>query len=262
MTSFLKDRDRDHYQDGGRSVWMSRGWSVFPGKYNGPDDWPSDEGWKFHIAATKDTAATMVLMLDEIRDLGLWHKVIASREYLDRLQADRDQRGKFIAVYTFTLQEVSVFLNWIARRQVLNHHSASGVPPILGEIQVPNSKLVYARYGAFRATYGQNRILYGPMMEGTKDRWYVSDKSVFCDHPPWIARFDDRRQSPREASLGRFPQHPCQRSKERAGPKKLQRDKPVGIVVHKTKDAVDRAYWKWVETDEALYPNHPRNVRN
>ncbi len=114
-----------------------------------PNDVPN-EGWKLHVSAYQTTAEEISNIVEpQLRKNSINYKIIASPELLGALIDT--QKGKYITVYpdnTKYAVEVSIMLDDILTKNL--ESTLNKGPVIKNELRLGNSRILYARYGAFR----------------------------------------------------------------------------------------------------------------
>ncbi|MBX3457896.1 MAG: hypothetical protein KF820_06035 [Candidatus Paracaedibacteraceae bacterium] len=120
-------------------------------KKSDPDKEPTlQQGWKLHVSAKSDSAlkvATIVLPL--LAQHNFAHKIIGSNAFLERLNKDVTQQGKFITIYPESdvqALQIAILLDEKLSSPDLTPEHFIRVP---GELQLGKTGGLSARYGAF-----------------------------------------------------------------------------------------------------------------
>lgn len=120
-------------------------------KKNDPDKEPTlQQGWKLHVSAKSDSALKVAsIVLPLLAQHNFAHKIIGSNAFLERLNKDVTQQGKFITIYPESdvqALQIALLLDEKLSSHDLTPERFIRVP---GELQLGKTGGLSTRYGAF-----------------------------------------------------------------------------------------------------------------
>ncbi|MBX3487772.1 MAG: hypothetical protein KF798_07720 [Candidatus Paracaedibacteraceae bacterium] len=150
-------------------------------KKSDPDKEPTlQQGWKLHVSAQSKTALKVAsIVLPLLAQNNVAHKIVGSIAFLERLNSDDVQRGKFITIYPEDDVQALQIARLLDKALTDNKLTDKDFYCVRNDLQLGKTGGLSARYGAFS---GQLLVVLDengdPVMENGVQKMILDDRNA------------------------------------------------------------------------------------
>ncbi len=150
-------------------------------KKSDPDKDPTvQQGWKLHVSARSETALKVAsIVLPLLAHNNVAHKIVGSIAFLERLNSDDIQRGKFITIYPENDVQALQIARLLDKALTDNELTDKDFYCVRNDLQLGKTGGLSARYGAFS---GQLLVVLDengdPVMENGVQKMILDDRDA------------------------------------------------------------------------------------